>query len=96
MAGKFERKRFSEIDISDPFFNTLKQDYPEFERTWFPKGVQENREALVFSDEIGLGAFIALKRETEAIVLQEGVIPAPKAYRPYYTIRTLWFLCYWA
>ncbi|HBC89824.1 MAG TPA: hypothetical protein DCZ00_00080 [Lactococcus sp.] len=76
MAGKFERKRFSEIDISDPFFNTLKQDYPEFERTWFPKGVQENREALVFSDEIGLGAFIALKRETEAIVLQEGVIPA--------------------
>lgn len=28
MAGKFERKRFSEIDLNDPFFDSLKADYP--------------------------------------------------------------------
>lgn len=85
MAGKFERKLFSQINISDPFFDSLKQDYPEFEQTWFPKGVRENREALVFSDENGLGAFIASKRENEPIVLQEGILPA----RPRIKVSTL-------
>lgn len=28
MAGKFERKRFSEINLNDPFFDSLKADYP--------------------------------------------------------------------
>ena len=28
MAGKFERKRFSEINLDDPFFDSLKADYP--------------------------------------------------------------------
>ena len=32
MAGKFERKRFSEIDLNDPFFDSLKADYPEIGR----------------------------------------------------------------
>lgn len=76
MAGKFERKTFSEINVNDPFFDSLKVDYPEFATTWFPKCIQENRSALVFSDTVGLGAFIALKRENEPIQLQEGVIPA--------------------
>lgn len=27
MAGKFARKLFSEIDLNDPFFDSLKADY---------------------------------------------------------------------
>ena len=40
MAGKFERKSFSEINLDDPFFDSLKTDYPGSETstdftTWF-------------------------------------------------------------
>lgn len=77
MAGKFEQKLFSEIDINDPLFTSLKADYPEFAEKWFPKCIRENRKAVVFSDAAGLGAFIALKREKdEPIQLQNGEIPA--------------------
>ncbi len=71
MAGKFEHKPFSRIDLSDPFFDSLKKDYPGFDTDWFPKAIKQNREALVFSDENGLGAFIALKPENEEISLVE-------------------------
>lgn len=76
MAGKFEWKPFATIDINDPFFDSLKKDYPEFSESWFPKCVRENRNALVFYDAKGLGAFIALKRENEPIFLQDRLIPA--------------------
>jgi len=76
MAGRFEQKPFSEININDPLFNGLKADYPGFASKWFPKCIQENRKALVFYDSAGLGAFVALKRENEPIVLCDGVIPA--------------------
>lgn len=29
MTGKFVHKKFSDIDINDPFFDSLKQDYPK-------------------------------------------------------------------
>ena len=76
MAGKFEYRPFSQIDLSDPFFDSLKQDYEEFATSWFPKCVKENRDALVFSDEHGLGAFVAMKEECEPIQLQTGSLPA--------------------
>lgn len=85
MSGKFERKPFAQIDLNDPFFDSLKKDYPEFEGIWFPKCVAENRTALVFSDEQGLGAFIAMKHETQPIKLQERELPA----RPRLKISTL-------
>lgn len=76
MSGKFEHKPFAQINLGDPFFDSLKRDYPEFEPSWFPRGIQQGRVALVFSDENGLGAFIALKTEDETIQLVDGVIPA--------------------
>lgn len=85
MAGKFEHRFFAQIDLKDPFFDSLKEDYPEFETGWFPKGVAEGRDALVFLDEQGLGAFIAMKHEHEPIILQEGMLPA----RPRLKISTL-------
>ena len=76
MAGIFEHKYFSDINLQDPFFDSLKGDYPEFESEWFPKCVAENRQALVFSDEYGLGAFLAMKYETEPITMVECELPA--------------------
>ena len=76
MGGKFEYKLFREIDVSDPFFDSLKQDYPGFETEWFPKCAREGREALVFSDDSGLGAFVAMKQENESILLKGGACPA--------------------
>ena len=76
MSGRFAYKKFSEIDIADPFFDSLKADYPEFETSWFPKCAAQGREALVFSDENGLGAFVAIKSENEPITLTNCTLPA--------------------
>ncbi len=77
----FEYKRLSEIDIEDPFFDSLKRDYPGTENSsgftdWFKKKAQEGRKALVFEDEYGIGAFIVLKEdEKEAIELEGRTLP---------------------
>lgn len=76
MNGKFERKSFSQIDLNDNFFNSLKQDYPEFASSWFPKGIFQGREALVFYDSEGIGAFIATKEEEEPLQLSDRTLPA--------------------
>ncbi len=75
MAGRFERKLFKDINLNDSFFDELKKDYPEFDSKWFPKCITENRSALVFSDEQGLGAFVALKEENQEIKLKDRTIP---------------------
>ena len=76
--GRFEIKPFKDIDLKDSFFDDLKRDYAEFEAVWFPKCIAQGREALVFSDEQGLGAFIALKEEYEELRLIEKILPAKK------------------
>lgn len=69
MPGKFSLCKFSEINLDDPFFATLKNDYqgnassPSFS-TCFKKKAQEGRTALVFSDDQGLGAFICIKSQS--------------------------------
>jgi hypothetical protein len=82
MAGKFAFKKFSELDLSDSFFDSLKADYPGTENStgfeaWFAKKAAEGRQALVFSDDEGIGAFIFLKTEDdEPIALQGFTLPA--------------------
>lgn len=85
MAGKFVSAKFSEINLSDPFFNSLKSDYPEFS-SWFKRKAEEKREALVFSDDLGLGAFVATKNECEPLQLKNAIIPA----KPRLKITTLY------
>ena len=80
MAGNFSLKKFSDINLNDPFFDSLKADYPGTDSTsafadWFPRKAQEGRTALVFDDENGLGAFVCIKSETEHIILQNRVLP---------------------
>lgn len=59
MAGKFELQKFSTIDINDPFFDSLKSDYPADKNNigflnWFKKKSDSGSTALVFNDEQGL------------------------------------------
>lgn len=78
MAGKFERKLFSQLNLDDPFFDSLKADYPGSAKStgfinWFHKKAVEGKRALVFEDEQGIGAFINLKPgEDEEIRLSNG------------------------
>ena len=81
MAGIFSLRKFSDINLSDPFFESLKSDYQGSEKTaefntWFNNKAREGRTALVFDDDEGLGAFIAIKPEAEEIELDEGTLPA--------------------
>ena len=81
MAEKFELRKFSTIDISDPFFDSLKNDYPPDENNigfvnWFQKKSADGATALVFSDDKGQGAFICLKDENEPIELRNQTLPA--------------------
>jgi hypothetical protein len=48
VAGKFYLRKFSEINLDDSFFDTLKKDYPGSASspsfsTWFDKKAQEGR-----------------------------------------------------
>ena len=81
MAGKFMLKKFAEINLSDSFFDSLKEDYPGTSHStgfvdWFNEKVRSTATALVFDDSEGLGAFVYLKNEQEQIVLTHDTLPA--------------------
>lgn len=72
MSGAYKWKKLSECNIYDPFFDSLKDDYPEFEE-WFLKKAQNGDSAFTYSDDSGLGAFIMLKYdECEEIECMNG------------------------
>lgn len=75
MAGKFQWYQFSDIDLNDSFFDSLKEDYEEFPQ-WFEKKSKAEEEALVFFDEEGIGSFVYLKEENEPIKLTTEILPA--------------------
>ncbi|VVB97263.1 Uncharacterised protein [uncultured archaeon] len=55
------------LDTNDPFFESLKEDYGEFE-TWFKKISREGRKCWVYSKEDGsIGALLIYKFENEPI-----------------------------
>ena len=56
MAGKFERKQFSELNLNDPFFDSLKADYPGASSStgfvqWFTTKAADGKQALIFEDD---------------------------------------------
>lgn len=60
-----EYKKFQEVNLSDPFFDSLKEDYPEFVDWFVRKG---NEKAYVSRNEHGLlDGFLYLKIEDEAL-----------------------------
>lgn len=58
-----KKENFREIDLGDAFFNSLKADYPGFEK-WFLKKTQNKEFAYVLNDD-GIQGFLYLKEENE-------------------------------
>ena len=75
MTSYLQKKRFSEIDIADPFFDGLKDDYAEFE-DWFRKKSAE--EAYVLLSNEDLTGFMYLKAEDGPVNDVTPVLPAKK------------------
>ncbi|MVX35480.1 N-acetyltransferase [Myroides sp. LoEW2-1] len=62
-----EIKRFSQINLKDPFFDSLKESYKEFEY-WFNKKSLEDAKAVVHYDvKGGIEGFLYLKIEDEEL-----------------------------
>ena len=73
MAGKFERKQFSEINLNDPFFDSLKADYPGTSSStgfvqWFAAKAADGKRALIFEDDQGVGAFKESKKRSLRLI----------------------------
>ena len=56
-------KKFADIDLNDPFFDSLKEDYPGFEE-WFDRKAKDERKAYVQYTDNKLQAFLFLKNES--------------------------------
>lgn len=73
-----EIKLFSELNLEDTFFDTLKESYPEFS-DWFNRKAENGETAYVFFDEKGkILDFLYLKIEEDAIEDVTPVLPAKK------------------
>jgi hypothetical protein len=53
--------KFSDLDLTDPFFDSLKADYKEFEE-WFKKKQAAGEKAYILREK-GLRGFLYLKTE---------------------------------
>lgn len=58
-----KKERFSKTGLADIFFNSLKDDYPGFEK-WYLKKAQNEEFAYVLHDD-GIQGFLYLKEENE-------------------------------
>lgn len=65
-----QQVRFSELNVNDNFFDSLRADYPGFDE-WFEK--HSDSPAFIINDQAGIKAFIYVKQETnESIELSYG------------------------
>lgn len=74
MAGDFKWVKFSDIDLHDVFFDSLKAEYEEFS-DWYQRKSSSGAQALVSKDEQGVTSFLYLKEESEEILLSDGNLP---------------------
>ena len=65
MSNNLKHLKFSDIDLSDQFFNSLKNDYPGFE-DWFLRR-QDKFAYVLYNDEDRLEGLLYLKLETGPI-----------------------------
>lgn len=73
-----EIRHFSEIDLQDDFFDSLRASYPGF-NVWFEKKAAAGECAYVFYGEDGkVSDFLYLKPESEELTDVEPVLPAKK------------------
>lgn len=62
MDGLIQLKKFSEINLGDPFFDSLKGDYQGF-TDWFKRKANEQEQAYILESDTGIEAFLYLKVE---------------------------------
>lgn len=65
MSNNLKHLKFSDIDLSDQFFISLKNDYPGFE-DWFLRR-QDKFAYVLYNDENRLEGLLYLKLETGPI-----------------------------
>lgn len=71
-------RQFSDLNLNDPFFDSLKYSYPEFEK-WFKKKAETGESAYVFMDGTGhVLDFLYLKNEEEELRDVCPVLPLKK------------------
>lgn len=70
-----QRKKFADIDLADPFFDSLKTDYSEFEE-WFLKKGKKDKSAFVIEQDSSVEAFLYLKKEEEELVDLKPKLPS--------------------
>ena len=76
MNENIKHQTFADVNLSDKFFDTLKYDYPEFEK-WFNAHLE--RDAYVLYNAIGdIQGFLHLKNEYNVV---DDVRPVIKADR---------------
>lgn len=76
MNQNIKQQKFSHVNLSDPFFSTLKYDYPKFEK-WFNS--HPDRNAFVLYDNSGkIQGFLHLKNESGIIDDIRPKINAPR------------------
>lgn len=80
MPGSLRETTFTDVDLSDPFFDSLKAQYGEFPK-WFEKKAVAGEPVYVVDDDAtgALRGFVYLKREDDAI--SDVTPPLPAAAR---------------
>ncbi len=62
------------LDLNNPIFDTLKEDYEVFE-DWFNKIAKSERDCLTYTEKGKLGALLIYKAENETIPLSNKILP---------------------
>jgi len=75
VSRSLKRTKFKELDINDPFFDSLKAGYDEFPQ-WFAKKAEE--ELYVVTDGKTLSGMIYLKEEVGSVTDVVPNLPAQK------------------
>lgn len=70
MNNKFQWTFFADCDINDPFFDSLKEDYAEFE-TWFAKKAQMAQKLCLYRENDKIRTMLYLKDEKEELLLKD-------------------------
>lgn len=78
MSNYLQKKQFKDINFGDPFFDSLKKDYPGFE-AWFKKKRLE--EAYVLEQNKQLEGFLYLKYENGPITDVSPIIHCSRALK---------------
>ncbi len=78
MSNLMRIEPFSAISLADEFFDSLKEDYPGFDR-WFQKKADTGDVAYVTRDELGaIDGFLYLKSEVGVVDDVRPALPSAK------------------